>query len=159
MPFNGSGTCRRRAPNLPAAADGSHLRGVLHQHHQHPGMLTNCVTRDGQSPLSQNLPANGKKIYGLADGTVLGMPLPSGQSGVSLGSLNVPTLTGVTSIAGGPNFPLTAPTVPTGVDRSGGSNAASQQYVEVAAARAATEVIPTVSKGAGALAIFNFMGA
>lgn len=160
MPFNGSGTAvgvgRPAYPPQPteviyAAYFTSIINDIL-------GMLTNCVTRDGQSPLSQNLPANGKKIYGLADGTVLGDALAFGQSGVSLGSLNVPTLTGVTSIAGGPNFP-TAPTVPTGVDRSGGSNAASQQYVEVAAARAATEVIPTVSKGAEALAIFNFMGA
>lgn len=160
MPYNGNGTAvgvgRPQYPPqsneiIYAAYFTTIINDIL-------AMLTNAVTRDGQSPLSANLPANSKKIFGLAPGTADGDAISMGQSGARLGDLQIPTITGLTSILGSPNFP-TAPTVPTGVDKTGGSAAASQQYVEVAAARAATEVIPTVSKGAEALAIFNFMGA
>jgi hypothetical protein len=160
MPFNGSGTATGVGrPQYPpqsgeiiyAAYFTAIIDDIL-------AMLSNCVTRDGQSPLAQSLPANSKKIIGLGPGTASGDAIAMGQTGATLGSLQVTTMTGVSSLDGGPNFP-TAPRVPTGIDGTGGSNAASQQYVEVAAARAATQVIPTVSAGAEALAIFNFMGA
>ena len=149
MPFNGSGTAEGVGrPEYPpqsneiiyAAYFVTIINDIL-------SMLTNCVTRDGQSPLSQNLPANGKKITGAGAGTVDGDVLVFNQANVKIQNFS-------NAVA----FNL-APTVPTGVDQTGGSNAASQQYVEVAAARAATQVIPTVSAGAEALAIFNFMGA
>lgn len=149
MPFNGSGVAvgvgRPQYPPQPteviyAAYFVTIINDIL-------TMLTNCVTRDGQSPLTQDMPANSKKITGLGPGTATGDALAFGQSNAN-----------IASFANAVNF-VVSPTVPTGVDRTGGSSAASQQYVEVAASRAATEVIPTVSRGAEALAIFNFMGA
>lgn len=168
MPFNGNGTAVGvgRPAYPPQANEIIYADYFTQIVNDILSMLTNCVTRDGQSPLSQNLPANGKKITGVAAGTADGDALVMGQAAARLQGLQVSALTGLTSLSGsagftfsgGPNFP-TAPTVPTGTDRTGGSNAASQQYVEIAAARAATEVIPTISRGAEALAIFNFMGA
>lgn len=149
MPFNGSGVAEGVGrPQYPpqsneiiyAAYFVTIINDIL-------TMLTNCVTRDGQSPLSQNLPFNGKKGTGAAAGTTDGDVLVYNQA-----------LAKIQSFANAVNFTL-SPTVPTNPDQSGGDAAASQAYVEVAAARAATSVIPTVSAGAEALAIFNFMGA
>ena len=149
MPFNGSGTATGvgRPQYPPQANEIIYAAYFITIIDDILSMLTNCVTRDGQSPLSQNLPANSKKITGLASGTADGDALAYNQANAK-----------IQSFANAVNFAL-APTVPTGVDQTGGSAAASQQYVEVAAARAATQVIPTVSAGAEALAIFNFMGA
>lgn len=149
MPFNGSGTATGvgRPQYPPQANEIIYAAYFITIIDDILSMLTNCVTRDGQSPLSQNLPANGKKITGAGAGTADGDVLTYNQA-----------LAKIQSFANAVQFTV-APTVPTGVDKSGGSNAASQQYVEVAAQRAATEAIPTVSAGAEALAIFNFMGA
>ncbi len=147
MPFNGSGVAvgvgRPQYPPqsneiIYAAYFVTIVNDIL-------GMLTNCVTRDGQSPFSQNIPANSKRITGLGAGIADGDAISFNQADAR-----------IQSFANGPVFAV-SPTVPTNPDRSGGTAAASQQYVEVAAARAATEVIPLVSKSAEALAIFNFM--
>lgn len=149
MPFNGSGTATGVGrPQYPPQSNeviyAAYFVAIINDILL---MLSNCVTRDGQSPLSQNLPANGKKIQGLAAGAVAGDALSFGQEDAN-----------IASFANAVNFKV-GPTVPTAADKTGGDAAASQQYVEVAAQRAATEVIPTVSAGAEALAIFNFMGA
>jgi hypothetical protein len=148
MPFNGSGTAEGvgRPQYPPQSNEIIYAAYFITIINDILSMLTNCVTRDGQSPLSQNLPANSKKITGLAAGTADGDALAFNQADVR-----------IQSFANAVAFAL-SPTVPTGIDRTGGAAAASQQYVEVAAARAATEVIPAVSAGAEGLAIFNFMG-
>lgn len=149
MPFNGSGTAQGvgRPQYPPQSNEIIYAAYFITIIDDILSMLSNCVTRDGQSPWSQNLPANGKKVTGLANGATDGDALVYNQAAAK-----------IQSFANAVAFTL-APTVPTGVDGTGGANAASQQYVEVAAARAATQVIPTVSAGAEALAIFNFMGA
>lgn len=149
MPFNGSGTAQGvgRPQYPPQSNEIIYAAYFITIVDDILSMLSNCVTRDGQSPWSQNLPANGKKITGLANGATDGDALVYNQAAAK-----------IQSFANAVAFTL-APTVPTGVDGAGGANAASQQYVEVAAARAATQVIPAVSAGAEALAIFNFMGA
>lgn len=149
MPFNGSGTAQGvgRPQYPPQSNEIIYAAYFITIIDDILSMLSNCVTRDGQSPWSQNLPANGKKVTGLANGATDGDALVYNQAAAK-----------IQSFANAVAFTL-APTVPTGVDGAGGANAASQQYVEVAAARAATQVIPTVSAGAEALAIFNFMGA
>lgn len=149
MPFNGSGTAQGvgRPQYPPQSNEIIYAAYFITIIDDILSMLSNCVTRDGQSPWGQNLPANGKKVTGLANGATDGDALVYNQAAAK-----------IQSFANAVAFTL-APTVPTGVDGTGGANAASQQYVEVAAARAATQVIPTVSAGAEALAIFNFMGA
>lgn len=148
MPYNGSGTAvgvgRPQYP--PQSNEIIYAEYFVTIINDILGMLTNAVTRDGQSPLSQNLPLNGKKLTGGGAATMDGDVLVYNQP-----------LARIQSFANSVQF-IVAPTVPTAPDQTGGSAAASQQYVEVAAARAATDVIPTISKGAEALSIFNFMG-
>lgn len=149
MPFNGSGVAvgvgRPQYPPqsneiIYAAYFVTIVNDIL-------SMLTNCVTRDGQSPLSQNMPANGKKLTGLGSATVDGDAIAFNQADVK-----------IQSFSNAPNFQL-PPTVPTAVDRTGGSAAASQAYVETAAARAASEVIQSVNANANALSILVYLGA
>lgn len=83
MPFNGSGSFQSLAlPTFPAfsgdiiyaARFNSNLNDIF-------AGLTNCVTRDGQSPPSTDLPMNGHKLTGLGDGTATGQALTWNQSG------------------------------------------------------------------------------
>jgi len=71
MPFNGSGTFSRlynwvtdkaNAVKITASRMDDEFDGVATG-------LSNCLTRDGQSPPSQNIPFNNKRITGLADAT------------------------------------------------------------------------------------------
>lgn len=154
MPFNGSGVAEGvpRPAYPPAPGEIIYAEYFVTIISDLLTMLSNCVTRDGQSPWSQDIPANNKKLKGLAAGTSAGDALSFGQSGASFGSLAVTTITGTTTFTLPPN-------VPTGIDREGGNAAASQAYVETAATRAATEVIQTVNANANALAILTFIGA
>lgn len=149
MPFNGSGTAQGvgRPQYPPLSNEVIYAAYFVIIIDDILSMLTTCVTRDGQSPWSANLPANGYKVTGLGAGTASGDSLAFGQANAN-----------IESFANAVAF-LLSPTVPTGVDKTGGGAAASQQYVEVAVARGAVEAIPTVSAGAEALAIFKFMGA
>lgn len=71
MAFNGSGTY-----NLPGAAlvDGQTVSATEHNTFRNDvaTALTACVTRDGQSPATANLPMGGFKITGLAAGASAG---------------------------------------------------------------------------------------
>lgn len=69
MPFNGSGTYVLPNPQLISgetisATENNQTRNDL------ATALTNCVTRDGQSPATSNLPMGGNRITNLAIGTV-----------------------------------------------------------------------------------------
>lgn len=70
MPFNGSGTFVRlynwtvdalNAINISSSRMDNEMNGMA-------TALTDCVTRDGQSPMLANLPMNGFKATGLAPG-------------------------------------------------------------------------------------------
>jgi hypothetical protein len=71
MAFNGSGTYV-----LPGAAlvDGQTISATEHntQRDDMAVALTTCVTRDGQSPATANLPMGGFKLTGLAAGSGAG---------------------------------------------------------------------------------------
>lgn len=71
MPFNGSGTFNRLYSWVQDAANGIKIRADRMDNEMN-GMatgLTDCVTRDGQSPAQANLPMGGFKHTGVADGT------------------------------------------------------------------------------------------
>jgi hypothetical protein len=69
MPFNGSGIYQRVRNWVADAAAGIKIRADYHDA-EDDGFaqgLTNCITRDGQSTITQNIPFNSKRITGLAD--------------------------------------------------------------------------------------------
>ncbi len=147
MPFNGSGVAG--SPGRPAypPIDGeviyaAYFTQIMDDVYQ---MLSQVITRDGQSPASGNLPMAGKKHTGAANATANGEYLVYGQP-----NARIVSVTGVTQF-------LDQPTGVTGVDRTGGTGLATQQYVEVAAARAASEVIPELQASAMAMAVINYL--
>ena len=71
MPFNGSGTFARlynwvtdkaNAVKITASRMDDEFNGIATG-------LSNCITRDGQSPPAQDIPFNNKRITGLGDAT------------------------------------------------------------------------------------------
>ncbi len=78
LPFDGSGTFSRNNGTHTgtqvwqddAAADLD-IEATLHDTHDQDiaNALSNCITRDGQSTISANIPFNSKRITGLAAGT------------------------------------------------------------------------------------------
>lgn len=89
MPFNGSGTYNPpSAPTFPAvpnttieSADYNNVVQDL------ATALSNCMTRDGQSPASANIPLGGFKITGLGNGTLATDAAAFGQSMVLRGAI------------------------------------------------------------------------
>ena len=118
--------------------------------------ITNSIDKGGRTSPIANLPMNNFRHYGALAASANGQYVVFGQAGAVFADLTLTTLT-VGTIAGGPNFPV-SPTVPTNPDMTGGSAAASQAYVETAAARAAMAALPTVSANTYAMAILNFTG-
>jgi hypothetical protein len=69
MPFNGSGVFQRVRNWVADAAAGIKIRADYHDD-EDDGFaqgLTNCITKDGQTIITQNIPFNSKRITGLAD--------------------------------------------------------------------------------------------
>ena len=69
MPFNGSGVFQRVRNWVADAAAGTKIRADYHDN-EDDGFaqgLTNCITKDGQTIVTQNIPFNSKRITGLAD--------------------------------------------------------------------------------------------
>ena len=69
MPFNGSGVFQRVRNWVADAAGGVKIRADFHDN-EDDGFatgLTNCITKDGQTIVTQNIPWNNKRITGLAD--------------------------------------------------------------------------------------------
>ena len=72
MPYNGSGTYSRPA-GQPVVAGTDILDTTFNTYTADVATaLTNCVTRDGQSPATANIPLGGNKLTGLAAATVAG---------------------------------------------------------------------------------------
>ena len=71
MAFNGSGTFARLYSWVVDKGNGLFIDSTR-MDAEMDGMataLSNCMTRDGQSPPTANIPMGGKKITGLANGT------------------------------------------------------------------------------------------
>ncbi|MDE3023503.1 MAG: hypothetical protein KGI54_16915, partial [Pseudomonadota bacterium] len=104
MPFNGSGTYTLPAGNpvvtntdISSTTQNNTMSDVA-------TALTDCVTRDGQSPPSANLPLGGFKLTGLGAGSALTDSLTLGQAQNELGNYG--------GTAGGTANALTISTTP-----------------------------------------------
>lgn len=102
MPFDGSGGFDPiAAPNYPAVAGQPIYASQFNANMTDLfGGFANCVTRDGQSPWTANLPAGGFKVTGLGDANangqavVFGQTTPvalGGQLQLGLGSVGTPS--------------------------------------------------------------------
>jgi hypothetical protein len=104
MPFNGSGSfIPLSSPTYPAVADQPIYASQFNDNISdiHSG-LGGCVTRDGQTTITANLPMAGFKFTGLGDGSSAGHALVYGQAtAASLGGALAITgaLSGVTTLA------------------------------------------------------------
>ena len=69
MPFNGSGVFQRVRNWVADATAGVKIRADYHDAEDDgfAAGLTNCITKDGQTLITQNIPFNSKRITGLAD--------------------------------------------------------------------------------------------
>ena len=69
MPFNGSGIFQRVRNWVADATAGIKIRADYHdiEDDGFAAGLTNCITKDGQTVVTQNIPFNSKRITGLAD--------------------------------------------------------------------------------------------
>jgi len=69
MPFNGSGVFQRLRNWVADATAGIKIRADYHDAEDDgfAAGLTNCITKDGQTVITQNIPMNSKRITGLAD--------------------------------------------------------------------------------------------
>lgn len=98
MPFNGSGTFTPASPSYPAVA-GTVIqaadRNTLDE--DFASGLSNCITRDGQSPPTADIDWGGRKLTGLGDAVADGQALNWGQI---FDSAAPPTLPGGTQVNG-----------------------------------------------------------
>jgi hypothetical protein len=69
MPFNGSGVFQRVRNWVADATAGIKIRADYHDAEDDgfAAGLTNCIAKDGQTTITQNIPFNSKRITGLAD--------------------------------------------------------------------------------------------
>lgn len=91
MPFNGAGSfVPIPAPDYPAVA-GTNIIADYYNNVQQDVFdgLSNCLTRDGQSPPAGNLPMAGFKFTAAGAAVAAGQFLTWGQTGAALGDLNV----------------------------------------------------------------------
>jgi hypothetical protein len=145
MPYNGTGTFVRLYNWVTDAANGIFVRNDR-MDAEMDGMataLSDCITRDGQSPATANLPMGGFKLTGLAAGSA------PADSVNYLQAFTAPTFTGGITFSGGAvgtgtiNFSgATAVTVPTVATSDSSTNAASTFYVNQKAFLAALPAQP-----------------
>jgi hypothetical protein len=79
MPYNGSGTYSLPAGNPVVTGAAISSTTTNNTNSDIATALTNCMTRDGQSPPTENIPMGGNKLTGLASGTASGDALQYGQ--------------------------------------------------------------------------------
>ena len=81
MPFNGSGTFTRIYNWVTDKNQGEKMRASRFdgESDDFAGGLSNCITKDGQTVLTQNIPFNSKKITGLANGVNIDDAINLGQ--------------------------------------------------------------------------------
>lgn len=105
MPFNGSGTFVRLYSWVNDAANSINITAsrMDAEDNGFGTALSDCVTRDGQSPWTANLPAAGFKITGLGAGSASGDSANVGQVMLLSGSQQMTgsfkPVTGTTSLA------------------------------------------------------------
>ena len=138
MPFNGSGVFQRVRNWVSDAAGGIKIRADFHDN-EDDGFavgLTNCITRDGQTIITQNIPWNNKRITGLADPVNPQDAATQNSVSAIATSVAVPlaggTMTGPLILSGDPTVVLGAST-----KQYTDAQAAAAQAAAIAAAAAA----------------------
>lgn len=99
MAFNGSGTYTLPAGNPVVTGTTISSSWANTTLSDIASALTNCVTRDGQSPATANVPLGGFKLTGVGAPTASGDALAWGGNG-NLGTLSVTTINGNPAING-----------------------------------------------------------
>lgn len=156
MPFNGIGSFSRVYSWVTDAAGDIYVRAdrMDTDSDDIAAGLSNCITRDGQSPATNDIPMGSHKITGLAAGVAADNAVNYGQV------FNAPTFTGPVTING--NLGLTGLATLTGsIDASGATffkvptatagdnstNAASTAFVNGVAMSAALPAISATTAG------------
>lgn len=98
MAFNGSGTFNRLYSWASDAANNVNISSsrMDGEDNGFAAGLSNCITRDGQSPWLANIPAGGFKITGLANGSAATDSIAYGQITASTGAALMGAATGGT---------------------------------------------------------------
>lgn len=142
MPFNGSGTFIRLYSWVTDAANGIKIRADRMDNETN-GIatgLSTCVTRDGQSPATSNLPMGGFKHTNVADATDSAEYLAAGQAS---GTLDVSTVGGTAGAV-----TLVSPVPPAALEAG--------QTVSFIATSDVTAAATVDRDGLGAKAVFQY---
>lgn len=140
MPYNGTGIFQRVYQWVNDAANGLDVDATRTDNDSNDiaNGLSNCITRDGQSPALAAIPMGGQKITGLAVGTVATDAVNYGQVFIA------PIYTGGITFSGGAagtgviNFAgATSVSVPTLAPGDNSTNAASTAFATALAFAAA----------------------
>jgi hypothetical protein len=130
MPFDGSGVFLRVRNWIADATAGVKIRADFHddEDNNFASGISNCIARDGQSVITQNIPFNSKRIVSLADPVNPQDAVTLGYLTGSLGFLPLAggTMTGDIVLARDPDQPL---------------EAATKQYVDAAITAALTNFV------------------
>ena len=148
MPFNGTGLFQRVYSWVVDAAGGLFIDSTRMDTDTDDiaAGLSNCVTRDGQSPWLNNLPAGGFKITGLANGSAPGDSVNFNQVFTN------PTFNGLTANLAVSFAGATTVTVPTVTAGDSSTKAASTAFVQATAFSAA---LPAQAGNAGKFVVTN----
>ena len=139
MPFNGSGTYTLPSGNPVATGTTISSTTTNNTNSDIATALTNCLTRDGQSTPSANLPMNSKKLTGLAAGTTAGDSVRYEQITSFITASSTDTLTNKDLSSGTNTFPTSLVTL-TGTQAL--TNKTLTGYTETVYALSGTDINP-----------------
>lgn len=138
MPYNGSGTFNRLYSWVVDAANSINISSTRTDAEMNgfAAGLTNCITRDGQSPPSADLPMGGKKLTNLGNATVstdaLNMGTADSRYILSSGAISLSgTLTVAGLITASANLAVTGTVTATSTYTSSGAGFISNGFLNV----------------------------